>query len=125
MSPRAILAAAVAGLIAGGPAIAAAQPHSGEVTVHAPTKAPYSGGRERKSEVVHFTDLNLASADGAQSLYRRLSAATEHVCMPLPNRGNLKDAEDYSNCTTNALRYAVQDINNPALTQVYQAETTK
>jgi UrcA family protein len=69
----------------------------------------------RRHVVVHFSDLNPASIEGATTLYRRLQSAAESVCAERGTRdvGSLTRVKP---CVSAAMSAAVADINQPTLT---------
>lgn len=64
-----------------------------------------------KNEVVRFDDLNLASPAGVAKLERRINSAVRRVCDYHDSRGSsLLMSKDLSNCITNALASARQQV---------------
>jgi UrcA family protein len=120
MSYRVVFAAAAAALVAAVPAAYAQPAHVGEVIVHAP--AARSAGQEVKSEAVSYSDLNPSTDDGAKALLGRIRRAAKHVCSPAPSHNaNVRDTNDYRSCRHGAVSVAVQDLNNPTVSRLYQA----
>lgn len=75
-------------------------------------------GREVKSITVSFADLDLGSAQGAQTLYDRLRSAARRVC----GKADLRDiagAERVKRCRSEALDAAVVKIDHPRLTALH------
>ena len=70
---------------------------------------------------VQFSDLDLASVDGATTLYRRLQSAAESVCAEHGTR-DAKSAFRAKTCISAAISAAVVDINRPSLTTYYRAK---
>jgi UrcA family protein len=74
-----------------------------------------------KPEVtVSYADLNLASADGAATLYHRIVAAASLACgLSYPHDDGLFTQLYVSKCERSAVRNAVQKVREPMLTAVY------
>jgi UrcA family protein len=120
MTNRLFAVAAAVALLAGVPAAYAAPPAPlSEVVVHAPVAAGHAG-TEVKHEAVKYGDLDLSSSEGAKSLLTRLRGASRHVCQPAPDRKDVKGMTDYRTCRRAAITTAVQDINNPHLTEAFK-----
>ena len=90
----------------------------GAFTFGAPALAA-EGPRQR---VVDYSDLNLASARGVETLYRRIASAARVVCEPSINLGYHQKAEARI-CATKAVLDAVRDVNDAGLT-AYHLERT-
>jgi len=76
---------------------------------------------DRRHVVVHFSDLNPTSIEGATTLYRRLQSAAEDVC----TQGHTRDLATVSlvkACVSGAISAAVADINQPSLTTYFRAK---
>lgn len=69
---------------------------------------------------VKYADLNLATSQGAEALYRRIRWAAERVCSPadVKDLGALTSRKD---CIEKAMAEAVTDVGSPTLTAVYEA----
>jgi UrcA family protein len=76
------------------------------------------------SVVVRYNDLNLASDQGAQALYRRLSGAARRVC-PVENARDLGEFSRSRGCQTEAIARAVQEINNPRLAALHALHSSR
>ena len=63
-------------------------------------------GSDRHIERVPVHDLNLASREGAQTLYRRVSNAVENVCLHDQGRWYGMTQPDFITCTEGAWRGA-------------------
>ena len=70
---------------------------------------------------VQFSDLDLASVDGATTLYHRLQSAAEGVCAEHGTR-DVKSASRVKTCISAAISAAVVDVNRPSLTTYYRAK---
>jgi UrcA family protein len=75
------------------------------------------------SVAVSYGDLNIASAEGARTLYARIAAAARQVCPRLDVRDVEMTASVHS-CREAAIARAVRDINDPRLAAL-QAEHAK
>jgi UrcA family protein len=67
---------------------------------------------------VHYDDLNLASPEGARTLYRRIVAAAHAVCP----QEDMRDLERYGaslKCQSTAIEQAVRAIHDPRLAALY------
>jgi len=69
---------------------------------------------------VRYSDLNLASSEGVDALYRRIANAASKVC---PDTGirDLTSLAAARQCQVEAIARAVQQVNNPKLAVVYAA----
>jgi UrcA family protein len=65
---------------------------------------------------VHFEDLNLNTKAGAVRLFERILAAAEAVC------DGVGDDAAFKVCVRQAVLAGVKDVNEPRLTQEYEAE---
>ena len=75
----------------------------------------------RRHVVVHFSDLNPTSIEGATTLYRRLQSAAEKVCTQGETR-DLATVFRVKACVSGAISAAVADINQPSLTAYFRAK---
>ena len=71
-------------------------------------------------KTVKYTDLTVSSAQGAASLYNRIRIASEEVCSPL-DHGDLASKMHMKACVHKSIADAVGQVNQPALTAVYNA----
>lgn len=71
-----------------------------------------------KSQVVKYADLNLATDDGAQTLYRRIKAAARQVCDGADD--NFGHSE-YRKCINKAVDDAVAKVDRQTLHLVHQS----
>jgi UrcA family protein len=127
MSIRLIsILAAAASLAGAGSALAQiglngpSEPLSSDEVVVAPTYVP--PGAELRQEAVFFGDLDIDSHAGANTLMHRISAAAQRVCSPpgtYPDEQS--DIADYNRCMAQAIGRTVDQVDAPALTDVYQA----
>jgi UrcA family protein len=75
--------------------------------------APSSDG-EAPTKVVRFKDLDIATADGAQTLYDRIAAAARIVCRGAPHA-------QVRECRARALEDAVRIVGSPLLTSIHRS----
>jgi UrcA family protein len=75
------------------------------------------------SIAVRYDDLNLATTDGANTLYRRISNAARQVC-PDPFSRDLAVVTASERCQAEAVNRAVREVNNPQLAMVYASHTS-
>jgi UrcA family protein len=71
-------------------------------------------------QAVSYTELTASSAQGAAKLYDRIRIVSEEVCAPL-SHGDLYSKMRMKECTHKAIVDAVSQVNQPALTAVYNA----
>ncbi len=99
---------------------ASAQPaysEDNDVVVTAPYAPP---GAEIRSTTVAFEDLDLSTHAGAYTLLNRIKGAARQVCSPEATfPGDLDDNADYQSCMRGAITRAVQDVDEPALQDVF------
>jgi UrcA family protein len=82
--------------------------------------AAATSAADAPSVVVHFADLDLATPQGAQTLYRRITAAAWKVC-PTTDRRDLAAVAQNRTCREQAIAHAVRDVGTPLLASVYAA----
>jgi len=75
------------------------------------------------SQAVKFGDLNLNSAQGAATLYKRILAAARNVCPGDESDRQLGPISVRQSCTDEAVARAVRQINNTTLTSYYSEKT--
>lgn len=71
-----------------------------------------------KSQVVRFGDLNLATNEGAQTLYQRIKLAARQVCDGADDRFG---HSEYRKCMNKAVDDAVAKVNRPTLQALHQS----
>lgn len=69
--------------------------------------------------VVHYSDLNLSSQDGAQALITRLNRAADKVCGGMPDRHQPYRISLYHACTQQAVETAVTNVDSPVVSAMY------
>jgi UrcA family protein len=87
--------------------------------------AVQAGEKSRDSgpvQAVQFGDLNLASSQGVERLYRRIVAAAQQVCDTRQGRSLQAQALD-AICTKQSIAHAVAAVGQPALTALHAAKT--
>ena len=72
------------------------------------------------ARTVHYSDLNLNTEAGVATLYRRIRNAAEQVCGDVGSR-QLEQAAAARACVRQAIFSSVQSVNNPQLTNEYNA----
>jgi len=75
-------------------------------------------GTDSPQKAIQYTDLSASSAQGAATLYNRIRMASEEVCSPL-SHGDLPSKMNAEACMHKAIADAVSQVNQPALTAVY------
>lgn len=71
------------------------------------------------AQTVGYQDLNLATRQGAETLYRRITAAAYQVCWP-QDRGDINGQLALRSCVHNAMDKAVAKVNNPLVTALHE-----
>jgi UrcA family protein len=74
--------------------------------------------------VVGYADLNLATTEGNQRLYARLSAAAREACGGDAGRQSLGALKRYAECYNTALDNAVRKVDSPRLQALHTERTT-
>jgi UrcA family protein len=74
---------------------------------------------ETETVVVHFGDLDLDTPNGAHLLYLRLGNAAKSVCGDEYEAIDLKDRGDILDCQRDAIQHAVEHVDRPLLTALY------
>jgi len=83
-----------------------------------PVLSQAAGEESRPTYAVHFEELNLNSAAGTESLYRRIRRGAETVCRDLDGREISKQAL-HERCEEEAIARAVAEVGHPRLTAYY------
>jgi UrcA family protein len=89
--------------------------------------AAYAAGPDPSAPLqvkVSYADLNIASPQGAETLYRRIRSAAGQVCFPGEQR-NLALMANRRACIEKAIIGAVTDVGSPLLTAVHEAHEGK
>ncbi len=110
-----MITAATLGLIAAAaPTLAAS-----EVVVHEHAAAH---GIKMMSKSVRYQDLDLSTAQGADTLVSRIRSASKTVCQHgYKGKMSLHERKDYDRCVGEAMQEAVQGVNSPKVSAAYQA----
>jgi UrcA family protein len=74
------------------------------------------------SVTVKYSDLDLATDEGASKLYSRIATAAHVVC-PEPNSRDLRAFASGKTCQSEAIARAVRDVHSPRLAAAYSAHT--
>ena len=79
-----------------------------------------------RSEPVRYGDLDLAQTSDARILLGRITVAAKRVCGPDPTLETsdlsikVPQTRAYRECVQDAVESAVNDINNPVVTEIYR-----
>jgi UrcA family protein len=84
------------------------------------TAAP-DATRSVATRIVSYSELNLSSAAGIATLYRRITGAAEEVCGPAERPGSRLPSLDYRECVARAVDEAVRAVHRPELS-AYHAQ---
>jgi UrcA family protein len=84
------------------------------------TSAVLAGDADEARVKVNYSDLNLATINGATTLYVRIEGAAHFVCGD-PGR-SLDERLFWQSCYGNAVNHAVTEVNNPLLTSLYHKQ---
>jgi UrcA family protein len=76
------------------------------------------------SVVVSFGDLDLSTTDGANALYKRISAAAHKVC-PFEDSVHPLEVALNNSCRTAAIARAVGKVNNAKLATVWNEHVNR
>jgi UrcA family protein len=79
----------------------------------------FAADQNTVSTIVKFSDLNLASQEGAKTLLHRINHAARVVCEPEPNFSSTGEVNDWRNCIANATSEAVSRLDSPMVTAQY------
>jgi UrcA family protein len=93
---------------------------SASLSAHAGDSSSF--GLDPIKKIVTYGDLNLATPQGVQELYRRIYAASQQVCQVMDG-GALEQKARLSLCTTQSIAHAVAAVDEPALTALQAAKT--
>jgi UrcA family protein len=76
------------------------------------------------TQVVRYSDLNIANPAGAKVLLRRIEAAAHRVCQ-LGMVSNKHYSQAEQTCFRNAVEGAVKSVNSETLTGLYSPKTLR
>lgn len=89
--------------------------------------APAVMATEPKPEVhssqVDYSDLNLATKSGEQTVIKRIKTAAAKDCQPWPSGPDLDVYSRFDTCRKIATQNAISQIHNVQLTQLFDRET--
>jgi UrcA family protein len=85
--------------------------------------APVFAQTRPESRVVHFGDLNLDSAAGADTLIRRVELAADVVCGDRSGPQMLSEHASIRHCEVSTADQAIEDIGNPVVLGRYYGHT--
>jgi UrcA family protein len=74
-------------------------------------------------KVVSYRDLNLNNSEGIDVLYKRIRSAAHDVCAD-PLRYDLSESK-LKPCIDDAMSRAIEQVNSPMLTSLYQSKGGK
>jgi UrcA family protein len=77
-------------------------------------------GTDSMQKTLRYAGASVDSEQGAATLYNRIRIASEEVCSPL-GHGDLSSKMHAKACAHKAIADAVSQVNQPALTAVYNA----
>ena len=83
--------------------------------------ARFSEHEGLRQQAVRYNVADLKTREGADAMYSRLRRAAEIVCGGLEAEQFVKIGRDYRACRAETLANAVQEVNRPLLTQVYDS----
>jgi UrcA family protein len=78
---------------------------------------------EDSGKAVKYTEVSVSTSQGAASLYNHIVSAAAEVCAPLAH-GDLASRMSKNACMQKAIVDAVSQVNQPALTAVYNARNS-
>jgi UrcA family protein len=81
-------------------------------------------GDDVPSLAVHYTDRDLATADGSARLYSRIAVAAERVC-PQAGPADMSRLALAKACQAQAIARAVHEVGSPRLAAVSAAHGTR
>jgi UrcA family protein len=84
--------------------------------------APVEGAPGAPSQIVHFADLDLATATGVRTLYGRTWSAAWRVCLIVEPASASSDIENMK-CRQTLVDAAVEQVNWPALTALHTGKS--
>jgi UrcA family protein len=93
------------------------------ITVAALAGAAANADDAVPSQAVSFGDLNLNSAQGAATLYKRIEAAARSVCPANGSDRQLERITSRQSCYDQAVARAVRQVNSSSLSAYYSAKT--
>jgi UrcA family protein len=79
-------------------------------------------GADVPKAIVKYADLDVATPQGAATLYNRIRFASVGLCSPLNDHGDFRAAFRWQKCVKQAIAGAVAKVNQPALAAVYAAK---
>jgi UrcA family protein len=83
----------------------------------AATPAHAGAAPERRAVIVRYNDLNLDSATGAGTLYRRIGSAARTVC-GREEVSSLAEALQFQRCYDSAVARAIAAVGSPMLSRL-------
>ena len=87
--------------------------------------APLAGSKvTTRTEVVKYSDLNLATPTGAAMLYSRIKTAATRVCRGIIPAMDAHARFERTTCVRDLTETAVKDVNRPSLTALHEGRAT-
>jgi UrcA family protein len=83
-----------------------------------------SGHATLRQQTVRFGELNVHTAQGVATLYRRIASAAEEVCAPASLPGSRIVSPDHKHCVARAVAEAIAKIDRVELNAYYAARST-
>ena len=85
---------------------------------------PITANEPISKETVRFSELNLSTRRGVEALYKRVATAAGHVCGEMydGSERDLKRLSDIRHCKADAIRGAIANSRNAALSNYWLAQ---
>lgn len=74
---------------------------------------------QRPTKAVRFSELNLDTRSGVETLLRRIQIAAVEVCKQYEPHGTFLPSAAHQSCMRSAVSGAVRDVDSPLLTAYY------
>jgi UrcA family protein len=71
------------------------------------------------SATVNYSDLNLASPEGAKTMLQRINQAAEQVCAPRADIGDYTGRAEWDDCVASRIDLTVTRLGSPMVTAAY------
>jgi UrcA family protein len=89
-----------------------------------PAAPSFAGSSVGPDVAVRYSDLDLATVEGATTMLRRINAAAKRVCAPLYH-GTLGSMVKRDTCQNQLIAETVAKMNRPVLAAVYASSRKK
>lgn len=80
-------------------------------------------GARDNAITIQYSELDLASPEGVQALYRRVATAARQLCQE-PNVRELSRYSVYQTCFRETVSSAVENVNIPQLSALHRTKST-